>query len=295
MEIVGEIKTCKPVNTKDGLIGVVVRHTDVFIFTETTREKGYLLMMNKNVKGKHGAKKSLIDRYGLNNPMGFQYVNLIEFPILGMVAKSLNEDGLFCFHPATKVSFYFSWLDPSAVDYIKVKMMADVVRTLTIEGMMASAIDCVAATSFQRIKIGKKYNTMGIAATKVMDSFSYCTGCSGIMSIGNTNQSASSLVNGAQIGFTQLKERAYYSLVQQTKNSPLNMKPDIECSSQEGPVIKSQFVPQIIRPVVGKKFEVGTTPAEWGTFKNDGSTKGDTVFAWWMRREIVAFASRCSW
>lgn len=295
MEVLPELKTCKPSGSDDGLFGVIVRHTDIFLFTETVREKGYLMMIDTNIKGKSGGKTSLIDSFGDNGEEGSQYVNLIELPVLALIGKKIDSGGFFCFHPTTASSFYFSFLDPSAVDYIKVKMMVDVVQSLTVTGMIASALDCLAATTLDAVPFGSKYNAIGKVAFRAIDFFTYSTGCNGIVSVGPTNQSESPLVNGRLIGFTQLKERSYYSLVKQTKRSVLNKGSDVECSSKVGPLIKSQFISQLIRPVPGKMYEVGATPAAWGTFKNDGSTAGDTVFAWWMRREIVGFAHSCSW
>ncbi|MHC3995644.1 hypothetical protein ACXWTF_12540 [Thiomicrolovo sp. ZZH C-3] len=297
-EILPELKVCKPSSVEDGLFGVRIRHSDVFLFTETVREKGYTQALDTNILGDTAGGSSTALKYmGTNGEKeGSQYVNALELPFIGMAAKKLSETGLFCFHPGTKTSFYFSWMDPTSTDYMKAKVMPELALLMNIPGIASEVLDCVATTTYSALPWGSKYSSVGKASARVIDMMHHTIGCDGVKSLGNANLSESPLVNSFIISNTALYEMARYGvMVKQSKSSVLNEGRDVECGAKAGPIIKTQFVPQLIRPVPGYVFENGASPAEWAAFKNDATTAGDTVFGWWVRKEFVAFAARCVW
>ena len=62
-----------------------------------------------------------------------------------------------------------------------------------------------------------------------------------------------------------------------------------------GPLIKTEFAPQLLQPVVSKQFEFGESPSQWAAFKDDQSTGGNVAIAWWVRKDFVAYAGKCIW
>lgn len=298
-----ELKVCKIDDAHDSLVGVELHHMDIFIFTETVREKGYVIMMQSNILEKKKSESGGATNTGLGKIMGMgsnrgkkgtHYINMAHLPIMGMLTESLGLDGIACFHPKQKFFFYASSIDPTAVDYMQYLILIDTLQMFNINGILSMIVDCVAYEGYSLLN--DKSTNSSKYFTSVIDSYQHSFGCSGAVAIGGDNQSSSPLVNGMMTSATLLKimSRNGYS-IQQSKRSLLNKGRDVTCGQLKGPFIKSQFTPQMMLPVASKVFEMGSTPAKSVSFKDDQSTQGDTAMAWWVRKDFISYSGTCSW
>ena len=291
-----QLKTCGVNDAHDSLVGVVMHHLDLFTFTEAVRKKGFVIYMDMNIlgDGAYGKIGKIIGMGDNRGKKGSQYINLVQIPILAFITDSLGLDGLACFHPKDKFFFYSSSIDPTAVDYVQYFMLLDTLKMLTINGIMSMVVDCMSYESYAQVD---KQGSTAKYLEKMIDVYRYSYGCNGGVSPGATNQSASPLVNGMIEAITvmDIMSRTGF-VIQQSKHSVLN-KPgsDITCNQGPGLFIKSEFVPQLLQPVPSTTFELGETPGQWAAFKDNQTTQGDTVFAWWVRKDFTAFAGHCSW
>lgn len=292
------LRVCKIDDVHDSLVGVDIHHQDLFMFTENVRKKGEVMFMDTNIlQGKAGngfGALGLILGTGSNrNKDGRIYVNMVQIPILGIVTEALGLDGIACFHPKNKFFFYSSAIDPTAVDYMQYYALIDAVSLFTTNGIMSMIIDCLASETYSKVSTT---STVGKYSANIIDSFPHSYGCNGGVTLGSANHSKSPLVNGLISSASTLKilSRTGY-VIMQSKNSILNGQRDVSCKQLKGPFIKSQFTPQQLVPVVTKQFVLGTTPAEWAAFRDNQSSKGDTVYAWWVDKDFVAYSGTCVW
>lgn len=298
-EIEPQIKICNIDDIDDSLIGLKVHHQDLFLFTENVRDKGYVRLFDSYIKEKK--KNGVMSEIGKilgkgtnTKKSGKTYINMFEIPFFSAIADSIGLDGYGCFHPKGKAFFYSTSVDPTAVDYIQYFQLLDAVSMYTLPGIFSMIIDCVAYEGYA--KSNSWHSGAGLYFANTIDIFDHSFGCSGGVTLGAENQSNSQLVNGVMSSITELKIMARTGLViQQSKNSLLNKGIDVECSQNPGPFIKTEFTPQMIEPVASKQFQVGQTPAEWAEFKNDHSTRGDTVVLWWVNKDFVSMSGKCSW
>jgi len=295
-----QLRTCKIDDIHDSLIGVELHHMDLFMFTETVREKGYVMFMQTNILDSASSDDSLggIGKIlGMGNnrkKKGKQYINMVQIPIFGLLTESLGLDGIACFHPKSKFFFYSSAIDPTSVDYIQYMVLIDTMSLFNINGIMSMIIDCVAYEGYNAL--GDKNSEAAKYFENVIDTYQHSLGCTGGISLGASNQSKSPLVNGMVTSASLLKIMSRTGVVlMQSKTSLLNKGRDVTCSQFSGPFIKSQYVPQMILPISSKMFELGSTPAQWAEFKDDQSTQGDTAIAWWVRKDFVAYSGTCVW
>jgi len=291
-----KLKNCGVDDIHDSLVGVEMSHLDLFMFTETVRKKGYVIYMDTNIldDSTTGALGKIMGMGNNRDKEGKQYVNMVQIPVISFITESLGLDGLACFHPKEKFFFYSSSIDPTSVDYVQYYMLLDTLKMFNINGIMAMVIDCM---SYEGYKYVDKQGTSAKYLSKIIDSYSHAFGCSGGISLGASNQSSSPLVNGMIQSATLLKILSRTGVVlMQTKNSMLNPPgSDVTCNQEKGPFIKTQYLPQMLQPVSSSTFELGETPAQWASFKDDQSTLGNTAVAWWVRKNFTAFAGHCTW
>jgi len=298
LSIEPKLKICNISNMHQSLIGVVVHHQDMFLFTENVREKGYVRLFDTNILSKKGNSKfkelgKILGKGTNDKRKGYTYINLFEIPFFSTIVDSIGLDGYICAHPKKRTFFYSTSIDPTAVDYIQYYMLIDALSCYTTPGILSMIIDCVAYEGYA--KSDKWYSGMGKYFGNTIDIFEHSFGCSGGLAVGATNHTKSQIVNGAISSITELKIMARTGyVIQQSKNSLLNTG-DVECSQKPGPFIKTEFTPQMIEPVASKQFEIGQTPADWAEFKNDHSTRGDTVILWWVNKDFVSMSGKCSW
>lgn len=282
----------------DSLIGVILHHQDLFMFTETVRKKGRVIFMDTNILGKSYKDnfKSIAGMGTNRNSDGSQYVNIVYLPILGMITESLGLDGIACFHPQAKFFFSSTSVDPTAADYMQYSLLVDQLQIYTINGILSMIIDCVASEGYALL--GNKQSSSAKFLAKTIDTFTYSHGCNGAVSLGATNHNPSPLVNGLNSALTYISILNRIGLVMQTRRSilgvPSSGKP-FECTQHKGPLIKTELAPQLLMPVVSSQFELGQDAASWAAFRDDQSTAGDTVIAWWVRKDFVSFAGTCIW
>lgn len=294
-----KLTNCHVSKMNDSLIGVELHHQDLFLFTESTRKKGYVsfmdtdILQSNNDDSQFGDLGDILGTGTNRKKSGKQYINVLELPVLGMMTEALGLDGIACFHPTKKVFFYSTSIDPTATDFVQYKMLLDVMSLYTINGIMSMIFDCIAYEGYS--KISNKTSSSAKYLENTIDAFPHSFGCTGGMALGAANHSVSPLVNGLIGSITELKilARTGY-VIMQSKRSILSSE-KVTCSQVPGPFIKTEFVPQMIKPVASKQFELGITPAEWASFRDDQSTKGDTVIAWWVRKDFIAFSGKCAW
>ena len=290
-----KVKNCGIDDIHDSVIGIEMSHLDLFMFTETVREKGFVIYMDSNILGKKTGKARGIIGEGSNRGQeGSQYVNMVQLPILGLISGALGFDGIACFHPSDKIFFYSSAVDPTSADYIQFYMLMDSLKMYTINGIMSMIADCM---SYQSYKYVDKSGTTAKYLSMIIDSYNHSFGCNGGIASGNSNQSASPLVNGLIQSATTMKIMARTGVViKQTKRSLLNpMGSDVTCNQSKGPFIKTEFLPQMLQPISTATFEMGETPAKWAAFRDNQTTRGNTAIGWWVRKDFTAFAGHCTW
>lgn len=293
------IKVCSIDDVHDSLVGVYLHHQDLFMFTESVREKGYVAFMDTNILQNDSNSSSFGDLGKIlgtgdnRSKSGKQYLNMVQLPIIGMITKSLSLDGLACFHPESSFFFYASSIDPTAVDYIQYLALIDTMSLFTTNGIMSMIVDCLAYEGYSLIP---NTSTASKYFAKVIDVYPHSFGCNGGVTLAASNQSKSPLVNGLTSSASLLKIMARTgTVIKQSKISVLNLSKDVTCEQYSGPFIKTEFTPQMLQPVPTREFELGVTPAEWASFKDDQSTTGDTAIAWWVNKDFVAYSGSCSW
>ena len=290
-----KFKTCGH-KLHDSLVGVVLHHTDLFLFSESVREKGWVVLFQSNIlgKSKFSSLKSIMGTGTNRGTSGSQYVNIIELPILGMITKSLGLDGIACFHPSGKFFFYSSAIDPTGKDYMQYEMLLDEANMFTTNGILSMIVDCVASEAYA--KMSNKQSKVAQFTSDTIDMYRYSWGCNGGITLGSTNQSAAPLVNGMIQALTTINILSRTGFViMESKNSILTKGRNVGCTQLRGPMIKSEFAPQLLQPIASKQFELGQSPSEWASFKDNHTTGGDTVIAWWVRKDFVAYAGKCIW
>ena len=288
--ITGKVKFCKPKDASQGFIGLKAELIEPYLIAETVKKPYYFKMMEQELD----SSNSLITKSGKSSEGGFKYLHVMQFPIMAIIAKQANIDfkGLFYFASPRVTLRYMSELDPLAhKDFLKIKTLPEFLPFITPQGIAGGIVDCISAMTMYYTMNNNDLDKNRYSKD-IRDGIFYANGCTGLMAVGTANdQQENPFTTSLNIIMGHLYDYMKLKYYRQSVYSVLNpSKSEIWCHTEDGLPIKWQFVPQLVRPLTGKMFEMGTTPAIWSTFKRDGSSGGDAVFLIWKRRDYAAFA-----
>jgi len=286
IKIYGTPNTCKVSSVKDGLVGLKAHLIEPYLIAEAVKKPFYMRMLEMKLKN----SAALLKKQGVLSKDGSKYVHILKFPIISYLLKSsqVNTNNVLAFAKPSIILYYMSEIDPSSwKDFLKIKMLPEIFYSISPQGLIASLVDCTAATTmnFDIAKTNKYLQN-------TRDMFFYAQGCNGLLSIGSNNDGQEApFVTAINMIQSNIYEMSRYGIYKQSVESMFNKdKKQIWCSAEKGAKIKYQWLIQLARPTKGKILQSGTTSALFQDLKNNASTAGDAVFVIWKQRDYTMFA-----
>lgn len=288
-----EVKWCKPKNAITKIPGIKAHLIEPNIISELVREYLRFEFLQLNVGGSY----DFLKMGKVNENQGAAYIHMFRFPILGKILEKATN-GFICFEQGSLSVLALSEFDPSSWNSIlRLQIIPVLEMFLNPEAAMYGVASCVAGTTLNQTSPSTRTGDTGKTLRAVIDEVHYNVGCNGMKPVGahiNTQNPLSSSLDIAMAQIDMLSMDTY--MLPQTVESILNgYSEDIYCKPNIGmlPMINSQYQAQLLRPRLGKPFVSSSTPAQWASFKNDGTTQGNSVFFIWQRRDFAMGAYAC--
>lgn len=288
-----KIKWCKPKDALTKLPGIVAHIIEPNILSELTREYLRFEFLQLNLGGKYNFTKM----GKVNEDQGAAYHHMFRFPILGKILKKATN-GFICFEQGSLSVLGLSEFDPSSWNSIlRLQVIPTLKMFLNPEAALYGVASCISGTTLDAMSPDSRVGETGDSLRMAIDMIQYNVGCNGMKPVGahmNTNNPLSSSLNIAMAQIDMMSMDTY--MLPQTVVSVLNnYSEDLYCKPNIGllPMINSQYQAQLLRPRLGKPFISSSTPAIWASFKNDGTTQGNSVFFIWQRRDFAMGVYAC--
>lgn len=289
-----KVKWCKPKNALTKVPGIVAHIVEPNIIAEMTREYLRLEFLQLDLGGKfHFAQMGKV-----NENQGAAYSHMFRFPILGKILKKATN-GFICFEQGSLAVLSLSEFDPSAWNSVlRLQVIPTLKMFLNPESVLYGVSSCVSGIALDHMSPDSRVGDTGDSLRTIIDTVYYNVGCNGMKTVGahiTTNNPFSSALTVSMAQIDMLSADTYF--LPQTVVSTLNgWNDELYCKPNIGllPMINSQYQSQLLRPRMGKPFISSTTPAEWASFKNDGTTQGNSVFFIWQKRDFAMGAYACA-
>lgn len=287
-KILGTMGFCEFDDVEESVYGSNAQLIEPMYVAEVVREPFKFEMLYTDTKPSEAQLKKL----GANHEDGMQYMHIFKFPFMAMIIGKKSK-GVFCLAEPNPSVLYVGELDvTSNKDYLRLKLLPEMANFITVQGIIATITDCIAAETVNKLDYSKRRKKYYSYLNDTRDLFFYANGCTGLNAIGSNNtHNQDPFMNALNMITSELSFFAKVGMIDQTVKSILNTsKKDIWCKPLKGPRIKWQFVPQLVRPTRGYPFEFGASSITWSSFKNDGTTGGNSVFLIWQRRDYRMLA-----
>lgn len=292
-KVEAKVQWCKPQDALTKLPGVIAHIIEPNILTELVREYLRLEFLQMDVGGKY----HFLKMGKVNENEGAAYHHMFRFPILGKILKKATQ-GFICLDQGSLSVLGLSEFDPSSWNSIlRLQVIPTLKMFLNPEAAMYGVASCVSGTALNHLSPSTRAGGTGKALRAVIDTIHYNVGCNGMKVVGAHINTHNPLSSALDISMSQLDMMSSDThLLAQTVESVVNgYNDDIYCKPFYGPLpmINSQYEAQLLRPRLGKPFITSSTPAEWASFKNDGTTQGNSVFFIWQRRDFAMGVYAC--
>lgn len=292
--IEAKIKWCKPKDTFFKVPGIVAHIIEPSIIAETTREYLRLEFLQLDLGGRFNVIKS----GKLNEHQGAAYNHVFSFPILGKILKKATN-GFICFEQGSLSVLGLSEFDPSSWNSIlRLQIIPTLKMFMNPESVLYGVASCASGVALNGMSPNSRVGDTGDSLRGVIDTIFYNNGCNGMKTVGAHTTTSNPLTTSLDISMAQLDmiSADTYMLPQTVVSVMNNWDDDLYCRPKTGlyPMINSQFQSQLLRPRLGKPFITASTPAIWASFKNDGTTQGNSVFFIWQKRDFAMGAYACS-
>jgi hypothetical protein len=289
-----KVKWCKPKTALTKVPGIVAHIIEPNIIAELTREYLRLEFLQLDLGGSFK-----FARMGkVNEDQGAAYSHMFRFPILGKILKKATN-GFICFEQGSLSVLSLSEFDPSAWNSIlRLQVIPTLRMLLNPEAVFYGVASCASGVALNHMSPSSRVGKTGDALRSVIDTIYYNNGCNGMKTVGahiTTNNPFTSALNISMAQIDMVTMDTY--MLPQTVLSIVNgWDDDLYCKPNIGmnQMINSQYQAQLLRPRLGKPFITASTPAEWASFKNDGTTQGNSVFFIWQKRDFAMGAYACS-
>jgi len=296
-KISAKIRFCPLKDPTQSLIGIDARLIEPLYLVDVTTKGNYIPALGMTV-----GKKEL-QKTGTNLGIGSaMYVNVFKFPLMNMLLKKINSEGIFAFETGNPKLVYIGKIDPKKWnDILSSALNPERSLYATVYGALAGVVSCVANSTLDLLPASVvRDSSVGRSLRKVIDTMYFSLGCGGTIPTGTLVMNESPILAGL-LAFTSVLTDMYGKRgitnaldVSHTVKSILNKyDKKIMCRPQSSKVmlpILTQFKTQLIYPTVTKSHELGINPTSY-FFRTKGDSGFKTlIFAISQRRDYSAMA-----
>jgi len=228
------------------------------------------------------------DEQGLH---GFGWVNLISFPIMGMILDAEE----MCLEKGDISIGYLSPFDPTYDGIFSQNVFADITAMMHPETMLLGAIDCLSSSVSE---LDDPLSTFSQNNNKVRMALPHYVGCWNSFPMGGWSHNPDPILMGVTASTYALAMGQRSGFVKKTmpvKGFDDSYLPDTMCGPKYTAVfVKPQFLYTLASPGKSSTVPLGATAPEWAEFKNLPDSFDESAFWIWQRKCFYFGAAKCS-